>query len=98
MISDDDITNPALYIKQESRTAYLINRPDNRTSQEIKTTSPRTFCNEFQDMNQIIEVNVCSLLVERQLNKDRIYGTMSLTNKHNMNVIIREKDIHSDLI
>ena len=50
-ISDDNfmtqIINATLRIIQESRTARLINRPDNHTSQELKTPSPRTLCNVF---------------------------------------------------
>ena len=48
-------------------------------------------------MNQIIEVNEYNMLVEIKLKKYRIYGTMTLTKIHKMNVILRKKETHSYL-
>ena len=51
-------------------------------------------------MNQIIGVNECNMLVDKKLKEDRMYGTMPLNIKQNMNVIIRKKgdSLRSDSI
>ena len=68
-ISDNNfkppITNAALVIKQEARKAHLINKKDTHTSQQAKTPISITFCTQFQDMNQLIEVNKYNMLVNK---------------------------------